>query len=136
MCILQGPVAAKWSMVKDEPVKELLGKINNLKALIQRLLERKYGGDKSAVPTIDYLAVQSKAVPKFYPALLAQKVATWSHSNLDLNFQRLKSGFRLWLARSLIGYSPLFPLLQLFKALHMSTMLYAASSYQGLDRKL
>jgi fatty acid synthase subunit alpha, fungi type/fatty acid synthase subunit beta, fungi type len=59
VCILQGPVAAKWSMVKDEPVKDLLGNIN--KALIQRLLERKYGGDKSAVPTIDYLAVQSKA---------------------------------------------------------------------------
>jgi hypothetical protein len=27
-------------------------------------VERKYSGDKSAVPTIDYLAVQSKAVPK------------------------------------------------------------------------
>ena len=49
-------------MVKDEPVKDLLGNIN--KALIQRLLERKYGGDISIVPTIDYLAVQSKAVPK------------------------------------------------------------------------
>jgi fatty acid synthase subunit beta len=63
VCILQGPVAAKWSMVKDEPVKDLLGNIN--KALIQRLLERKYGGDKFAVPTsIDYFAVQSKAVSK------------------------------------------------------------------------
>ena len=49
-------------MVKDEPVKNLLGNIN--KTLIQRLLQRKYGGDKSAVPTIDYLAVQSKAIPK------------------------------------------------------------------------
>ena len=48
--------------MKDKPVKDLLGNIN--KALIQLLLERKYGGDKSAVPTIDYLAVQSKAVPK------------------------------------------------------------------------
>jgi len=45
-------------MVKDEPtIKDLLGNID--KALIQRLLERKYGGDKSAftVLTIDYLAV-------------------------------------------------------------------------------
>ena len=51
-------------MVKDEPVKDLLGNIN--KALIQRLLERNYGasGDKSAVPAIDYLAVPSTAVPK------------------------------------------------------------------------
>jgi hypothetical protein len=44
VCILQGPVAAtrKWSIVKDEPVKDLLGNIN--KALIQRLPERNYGG--------------------------------------------------------------------------------------------
>ena len=46
-------------MVKDEPVKDLLGK-----ALIQRLLERKYGGDKFAIPTIDCLAIKSKTVPK------------------------------------------------------------------------
>jgi fatty acid synthase subunit alpha len=37
VCILQGPVAAKWSMVKDEPVKDLPAS--------------KYGGDVSAVPT-------------------------------------------------------------------------------------
>ena len=47
-------LAVKWLMVKDEPVKDLLGNIN--KALIQRLLERKYGSDMSVVPTIDYLA--------------------------------------------------------------------------------
>jgi len=67
VCILQGPVAAKWSIVKDEPVKDLLDNIN--KALIQRLLERKYGGDMSAVPTIDYLAVQCKAFPKSLPGV-------------------------------------------------------------------
>ena len=67
VCILQGPVAAKWSIVKDEPIKDLLGNIN--KALIQRLLERKYGGDKSAVPIIDYLAVQRRAIPKSLPCV-------------------------------------------------------------------
>ena len=72
MCILQGPVAAKWSMMKDEPVKDLLGNIN--KVLIQRLLERKYGGDKSAVPVIDYLTVQSKAVPKTLPSIIRTEV--------------------------------------------------------------
>ena len=61
VCILQGPVAAKWSTVKDEPVKELLGNIN--KGLIDRLLERKYAGDKSAIPTIDYLAAQPTTAP-------------------------------------------------------------------------
>ena len=58
--------------MKDEPVKDLLGNIN--KALIQRLLERKYGGDKSAVPTIDYLAVQRKAVLKTLPGITRAEV--------------------------------------------------------------
>jgi fatty acid synthase subunit alpha len=53
-------------------VKDLLGNIN--KALIQRLLESKYGGDKSVVPTIDYLAVQSKAVPKTLPGVTRTEV--------------------------------------------------------------
>jgi len=67
VCILQGPVAAKWSIVKDEPVKDLLGNIN--KALIQRLLKSKYGGSESAIPIIDYLAVQGKAVSKYLPGV-------------------------------------------------------------------
>ena len=50
---------------------------------------------------------------KLCPVLLAQKLAIWSHSNLDLNFPRLKAGFRHWLARSLTGSSPLFLLLPL-----------------------
>ncbi|KAF9485144.1 fatty acid synthetase alpha subunit [Pholiota conissans] len=68
VCILQGPVAAKWSVVKDEPVKELLGNIN--KSLIQRLLERKYAGDVTAVPVVDYLAVEPKAVPQSLPGIV------------------------------------------------------------------
>jgi fatty acid synthase subunit alpha, fungi type len=53
VCILQGPVAARHSIVKDEPIKVLLGNINS--TLIERLLKRRYGGDASKVPTIDYL---------------------------------------------------------------------------------
>jgi fatty acid synthase subunit alpha, fungi type len=55
VCILQGPVAVKHSKVKDEPIKDLLGNINS--SLIQRLLERKYGGDESKIPTADYLSI-------------------------------------------------------------------------------
>jgi fatty acid synthase subunit alpha len=51
-------VAAKGSIVKDEPVKELLGNINSI--LIQRLLERKYNGDEASIPTIDYLSPPSR----------------------------------------------------------------------------
>lgn len=54
MCILQGPVAVKYSTVKDEPIKDLLGNITS--ELIQRLLEQCYGGNSTEVPTIDYLA--------------------------------------------------------------------------------
>ena len=59
-------------MMKDEPVKDLLGNIN--RALILRLLERKYSGDKSAIPTINYLAVQSKAVPETLPGVTRMEV--------------------------------------------------------------
>jgi fatty acid synthase subunit alpha len=63
-------------MVKDEPVKDLLGNINKA-LLIQRLLERKYGGDKFAVPTIDYLSVQSKAVPKTLSSVTRTEVGNF-----------------------------------------------------------
>ncbi|KAJ7227399.1 fatty acid synthase [Mycena pura] len=56
VCILQGPMAVKQSKVKDEPIKDLLGNINS--ELIQRLLELKYSGDESKVPTVDYLSAE------------------------------------------------------------------------------
>jgi fatty acid synthase subunit beta len=42
-------------------VKELLGNINS--TLIQRLLERKYNGDKALIPTIDYLSPSPSRTP-------------------------------------------------------------------------
>ncbi|KAI6024835.1 hypothetical protein BKA83DRAFT_685883 [Pisolithus microcarpus] len=54
VCILQGPVAVKYSTIKDEPIKDLLGNINA--KLVERLLARSYAGDLDEVPTIDYLA--------------------------------------------------------------------------------
>ena len=51
---MQGPVAVKYSKVKDEPIKDLLGNITSL--LLERLLERSYGSDANQIPTIDYLA--------------------------------------------------------------------------------
>jgi len=51
VCILQGPVAAKHSKIKDEPIKDLLGNINS--SLVDKLVERVYGDDKSKIPTID-----------------------------------------------------------------------------------
>ncbi|EIW84299.1 fatty acid synthase [Coniophora puteana RWD-64-598 SS2] len=60
VCILQGPVAVKHSIVKDEPIKDMLGNITS--NLIQKLLERSYGGDVANVPTIDYLAPEPASV--------------------------------------------------------------------------
>ncbi|KIY43927.1 fatty acid synthase [Fistulina hepatica ATCC 64428] len=54
VCILQGPVAAKRSTVKDEPIADLLNGIN--KGLIDRMLDARYAGDASKIPCIDYLA--------------------------------------------------------------------------------
>lgn len=56
MCILQGPVAAKWSIKKDEPIKDLLGNITS--SLISKVLQSNYSGDESTIPTIEYLAPQ------------------------------------------------------------------------------
>ncbi|KAJ7285205.1 fatty acid synthase [Mycena rebaudengoi] len=61
VCILQGPVAVKHSKVKDEPIKDLLGNINS--TLVQRLLELKYAGDETKVPTVDYLSAQPGVAP-------------------------------------------------------------------------
>ena len=79
-------------MVKDEPVKDLLGNIN--KALIQRLLERKYGGDISAVPTIDYLAVQRKTVPKSLPGVARTEAANLVTFQFGSQLPETESWFR------------------------------------------
>ncbi|CAO1616813.1 unnamed protein product [Jaminaea pallidilutea] len=53
VCILQGPVAVKYSKKVDEPLAEILGGIED--GIIERLLQKHYGGDVSKVPSVDYL---------------------------------------------------------------------------------
>ena len=55
-CILQGPTAAKYSHSIDEPVKEILDGIHN--DHIKGLTRDVYGGDDSAIPTIEYFGGQ------------------------------------------------------------------------------
>ncbi|KAH8086005.1 hypothetical protein BXZ70DRAFT_1011826 [Cristinia sonorae] len=66
--ILQGPVAVKHAVVKDEPIKDLLGNI--VTHLAQKLLERSYGGDISKVPSIDYLGARPLPLPETIAAEL------------------------------------------------------------------
>ena len=91
MCILQGPIAVKGSIVKDELVKDLLGNIN--KTMIKRLVEHKYGGDESAVPTVDYLAV----APQTTTGLSASVVRTGSPGTVTHHFGKSLPGTSAWL---------------------------------------
>lgn len=71
VCILQGPVAVKHAIVKDEPIKDLLGNI--VSSLAQKLLERSYGGDLSKVPTIDFLGARPLPLPENIATTLGVK---------------------------------------------------------------
>jgi fatty acid synthase subunit beta len=53
VCILQGPVAAKYSTKVNEPVKDILGNIE--KEYITHLLTRNYRGDDKLVPLVEYI---------------------------------------------------------------------------------
>ncbi|KAJ2188172.1 fatty acid synthase alpha subunit Lsd1, partial [Coemansia sp. RSA 530] len=58
--IQQGPVAARYSTVVDEPVKTILDKIYHKH--IAALKERLYGGDESSIPVVEYLCADPVAV--------------------------------------------------------------------------
>ncbi|KAF8656258.1 hypothetical protein AX16_002694 [Volvariella volvacea WC 439] len=86
VCILQGPVATKHSIVKDQPIKELLGGIND--GLIQRLLERSYGGNESKIPTIDYLSTApSSTIPVTLPCI--QRTVSGNTTTYEFGSKRL-----------------------------------------------
>jgi len=51
-CILQGPVAVRYSTVKDEPIKDILSGIHN--GHIEGLTRDIYGGDAGKIPYVEY----------------------------------------------------------------------------------
>jgi len=55
-----GPGAAKHTKVKDEPIKDIFDNINVLP--IEKLLQHRYDGDESKIPTIDYLIANPAVV--------------------------------------------------------------------------
>ncbi|KAJ2156003.1 fatty acid synthase alpha subunit Lsd1, partial [Coemansia sp. RSA 552] len=71
--IQQGPIAARYSTVANEPVKDILDGIyhSHIASLVQRL----YGGDKSAIPVVEYIGNPPSAV-----ALSAQ-VQSWESAS-------------------------------------------------------
>ncbi|KAI9439787.1 fatty acid synthase [Lactarius indigo] len=60
VAILQGPVAVRHSIKKDEPIKEMLD--NVVSGLVGKVLERYYGGDESKIPVVDYLGMKPTSV--------------------------------------------------------------------------
>ncbi|KAJ5275799.1 hypothetical protein N7524_001952 [Penicillium chrysogenum] len=55
-CILQGPMAARFSNVIDEPVKDILDGVHQ--GHIAGLLRDVYGGDSTKIPVIEYFGGQ------------------------------------------------------------------------------
>ncbi|KKY19773.1 putative fatty acid synthase beta subunit dehydratase [Phaeomoniella chlamydospora] len=51
-CILQGPMAVKYSTKIDEPVKDILDGVHT--GQIKGLIQDVYGGDESKVPVVEY----------------------------------------------------------------------------------
>ncbi|KAL8243674.1 hypothetical protein R6Q59_009932 [Mikania micrantha] len=51
-CILQGPMAVKYSTKIDEPIQDILGGIHD--AHIEMLVKDSYGGKESNVPVVEY----------------------------------------------------------------------------------
>ncbi|PVU98003.1 hypothetical protein BB559_001847, partial [Furculomyces boomerangus] len=58
VCILQGPVAVKYSDKANVPVADILGNIYS--GQIKSLTERYYGGDESLIPSVEYLGAQPR----------------------------------------------------------------------------
>ncbi|KAJ2314437.1 fatty acid synthase alpha subunit Lsd1, partial [Coemansia sp. RSA 2704] len=58
--IQQGPVAAKYSTVVDEPVKDILDSIYH--GHIAALVERQHGGDASSIPVVEFIGAEPATV--------------------------------------------------------------------------
>ncbi|KXL42672.1 hypothetical protein M433DRAFT_156636 [Acidomyces richmondensis BFW] len=52
VCILQGPVAARYSTRVDEPIREILDGVHN--GHIRFLTKDLYGGDEKKIPVVEY----------------------------------------------------------------------------------
>ncbi|KAF8896473.1 fatty acid synthetase alpha subunit [Infundibulicybe gibba] len=102
VCILQGPLAAKWSVKKDEPVGELLGGINS--TLIRNVLERVYAGDEKAIPTIDYLSEHPKTIPSSLAGVQRTEAKDQSPTSWGNLYLSLPHGLTFSPGPALTGY--------------------------------
>ncbi|KAI0033531.1 fatty acid synthase [Vararia minispora EC-137] len=92
VCILQGPVAAKWALKKDEPIKDMLDGV--VDALVKNLLDQSYGGDLSKVPVVDYLGLEAAALPSL-SGLQPKQFGDEVHLAVSTPLPETKSWFRI-----------------------------------------
>ncbi|OLY80881.1 Fatty acid synthase subunit alpha [Smittium mucronatum] len=74
ICILQGPVAARYSTIANEPISDILGNI--YKGQIDALIKRYYNGDESQIPIVDYLGAQPRQALERKGSVVGMKLLT------------------------------------------------------------
>lgn len=94
VCILQSSVAIKHSVIKDKPIKDLLGNIGSL--LAKKLFDRLYSGDKSKIPSINYLGAKPTALSKSIVLTLGMQ-RTMSLKQIVYTVGKATSDVSLWL---------------------------------------
>ena len=120
MCILQGPVAVKHSIIKDEPIKDLLGNITNL--LAKKLLDRIYDGDESKVPVVDFLGAKPVPLPETIATTLGVR-RTMSEKEIVYTVGKSLPETSLWL-ETLAG-----PRLDWLRALLITPIIVQGTAY-------
>ncbi|RAL06934.1 putative fatty acid synthase beta subunit [Aspergillus homomorphus CBS 101889] len=77
ICVLHGPVAAQYTTVADEPVKQILDNIH--KPHVHAILQRLYAGKEARVPSLDYL-YSAGVLPSTGPPVEVANVNYVKHS--------------------------------------------------------
>ncbi|KAL7620270.1 beta subunit of fatty acid synthetase [Parahypoxylon ruwenzoriense] len=78
VCILHGPVAAKYSSSTEEPIKDILDRIHDRH--IEMLMNDLYGGDVGKIPTIEYFGGKTSNALDAHPVLEGVAISETSNN--------------------------------------------------------
>ena len=102
VCILQGPVAVKRTIKKDESIRELFGGL--VSSLTDKLLAHQYGGDIfPRFPLSTSWAILLRRLPLSLPASKLRRLRPKSLSRLVRKYLKLLPGWKHWLVLSWLG---------------------------------
>ncbi|PVU94326.1 hypothetical protein BB561_002640 [Smittium simulii] len=74
VCILQGPVAVKYSTKANVPVADILGEI--YQGQIGALIQRYYQNDETLIPTVEYLGAQPRQLIEKKSSFIGMKLVS------------------------------------------------------------